>query len=99
MFATMVTRRDTMLEGLIYLTDDLAEAQQIGRLMLQQNKGVFSRTWVKGLTIEASQVNEWWANIAYHDGVEGVPCPLVPKTFARTYWCYFQRAELDKVRR
>ena len=96
MYATMVTRRDTMLEGMMYVTDDLQEAQRIGWLLLRQHKGVFARTWVKGIAMTPAHAEQWWTDTAYADGCQGVPCPLVPKSFKRLYWRHFQRAELDK---
>jgi hypothetical protein len=96
MFATMVTRRDNKLEGMMYVTDDLQEAQQIGHMLMREHTAIFMRSWVKGVSMCADCANQWWADTGYHDGVDGQPCPLVPKTFARTYWRNFQQAEYDK---
>ena len=45
MFATMVTCRDTLQEGVMYVSDDLGEAQQIGQLLMKEHSGIFMGRW------------------------------------------------------
>jgi hypothetical protein len=88
MCVVIMTRRD-FTEGLAYLSEDFHESAGMGRVVLNNNPGLYLRAWVRKVPMNHRQAADFWATQGLGDGRVNIPCPLVPKRFAAVYRKHF----------